>query len=418
MHLGVVGRPPPIPESGTPFAGSGDDPVIGARIMVVDDSRVDALLVQSILGRAGAGRLEVVHDPTTAVDRVLRDAPDVIVLDLHMPVLDGHGVLAELRRRLGPDRFVPVLVLTGDTSRTARERALDAGANDFLLKPCHETELVQRVRNLLTMGRRYQMVRHHNVELQAELEASSAAVRRVVDEVARRRAFLLDAIARRAMRSVYQPIVDLRDRTVVGVEALARFGGPPHRSASQWFDDAGQLGLSVELERAAIEVALRGLPDLPADAFLSLNASPASVVTGEILDAVRGVPGERLVIELTEHTRVDDHEQVRAAVDELRGHGVRIAIDDVGAGYAGLQWILRLRPEMIKLDLELPRGIDGDPVRRALTTALLEFGLESGATVIAEGIETAGELMTLTQLGVKWGQGYYLARPGPLAARI
>lgn len=384
--------------------------------MVVDDSRVDALVVERILGRAGAGPIEFVHDPTVAVERVLCDLPDVVVLDLHMPVVDGHEVLAELRRRLDPERYVPVLVLTGDSSRSARERALDAGADDFLVKSCHETELVQRVRNLLRMERRYQTVRHQNVELQAELEASAVAVRRVVDEVAQRRSYLLDVIARQSMRSVYQPIVDLRDRRTVGVEALARFGGPPHRSASQWFDDAAELGLTVELERAAIDVALRGLRALPSDVFLSLNASPTSVLTGQVLEAVRGVPGERIVIELTEHTRVDDHERVRSAVDDLRRHGVRIAIDDVGAGYAGLQWILRLRPEMIKLDLELPRGIDVDPVRRALTTALLEFGLQSGATVIAEGIETAGELTTLAQLGVRWGQGYYLARPGPLPA--
>lgn len=399
---------------GASVAGE-SDPLVGARMMVIDDSRVDALVVDGMLRRAGASSISIVHDPTEAVELMLRDLPDGVVLDLHMPVLDGYGVLAELRQGLGPDRFVPVLVLTGDTTRSARERALDAGANDFLTKPCHEIEFVQRVRNLLSIGRRYHTVRHRNVVLQAELDASTAAVRRVVDEVARRRETMLDTIARRSFRSVYQPIVDLRDRTVVGVEALARFGGPPHRPTAEWFDDADELGLSVELERAAIEVALGGLPDLPAGMFLSLNASPSSVVTGEILDAIRDVPGERLVIELTEHNRVDDHERVRSAVDELRSRGVRIAIDDVGAGYAGLQWILRLRPDMIKLDLELPRGIDGDPVRRALTTALLEFGVQSGARVIAEGIETAGELTTLAQLGVTWGQGFYLARPGPLA---
>ena len=104
-----------------------------------------------------------------------------------------------------------------------------------------------------------------------------------------------------------------------------------------------------------------------------------------------------------------------AALDELRRRGARIAVDDAGAGYAGLQQILRLRPDIVKLDLEFTRSIDADPVRRALATSLVTFGRDTGELIIAEGIETLEEFDTLGSLGVCWGQGFYLARPGPLA---
>ena len=133
-----------------------------------------------------------------------------------------------------------------------------------------------------------------------------------------------------------------------------------------------------------------------------------------IVEALSRVAGSRIVLELTEHTRIDDYPALLEALDELRQHGVRIAVDDAGAGYAGLQQILGLRPDIIKLDVDLTRGIDTDPVRRALAACLVRFGEDTNSVIVAEGIETAAELETLRQLGVPWGQGYLLARPGPL----
>jgi EAL domain-containing protein (putative c-di-GMP-specific phosphodiesterase class I) len=120
------------------------------------------------------------------------------------------------------------------------------------------------------------------------------------------------------------------------------------------------------------------------------------------------------VVELTEHSRVEDYDALLGALDALREGGVRIAVDDAGAGYAGLQHILRLHPEILKLDTALTPGIDNDPVRRALAASLLTFADEIGAVIVAEGIETPQELDTLRSLGIPWGQGYHLARPGAL----
>jgi EAL domain-containing protein (putative c-di-GMP-specific phosphodiesterase class I) len=111
---------------------------------------------------------------------------------------------------------------------------------------------------------------------------------------------------------------------------------------------------------------------------------------------------------------VEDYDALVRALDGLRSQGVRVAVDDTGAGYAGLAHILRLRPDIIKLDIDLTRGIDADPVRRALAASLVAFGGDIGATITAEGIETGEELEALRTLGVTCGQGYYLARPGPL----
>ena len=117
------------------------------------------------------------------------------------------------------------------------------------------------------------------------------------------------------------------------------------------------------------------------------------------------------MLELTEHERIVDYEALRPWLDDLRSDGVRIAVDDAGAGYAGLQQIVGLQPDIVKLDLALTRGIDKDPVRRALARCLVSFAEEIGAVVLAEGIETHSELEVLRALGIPLGQGYYLGRP-------
>src|SRR5947209_17209858 len=129
-----------------------------------------------------------------------------------------------------------------------------------------------------------------------------------------------------------------------------------------------------------------------------------------------GYPGDRIVLELTEHTRVQDYEALLGALGGPRSHGVRIAVDDTGAGYAGLQHLLRLRPNVLKLDIALTRSIDTDPARRALATALVGFAAEIGAVLVAEGVESVDELRSLRMLGIPAAQGFRLGRPGPVSA--
>jgi EAL domain-containing protein (putative c-di-GMP-specific phosphodiesterase class I) len=225
-------------------------------------------------------------------------------------------------------------------------------------------------------------------------------------------------IARRSIDIHFQPIVDLRSGHQVGAEALSRFEESPVRSPDRWFADAASVGLGVELEILALEMALEQLRLLPPSLYLSLNASVEAIASPSFRGLFANVPAERIIVELTEHAQVNDYPAFQRSVVDIRRGGVKLAIDDAGAGYSSLQHILQLKPDIIKLDIGLTRGIDKDPARRALGRALLRFGLDAyGATFVAEGIETQGEFDTLRSLGCPAGQGYYLGRPERLGMR-
>jgi PAS domain S-box-containing protein len=223
-----------------------------------------------------------------------------------------------------------------------------------------------------------------------------------------------DVLAEQTIRMVFQPIVNLATGRTVGAEALARFAGTPPRPPDVWFADAADVGLGTQLEMAAIRAALDTLDQLPADAYVSLNVAPTTAVCSELAELLRRIPGERIVLELTEHASVDDYAALTETLTPLRRTGIRLAVDDAGAGFASFRHILNLRPDIIKLDVALTRGMNTDPARRALAAALLAFSREIGAEIVAEGIETAAELDALQALGINHGQGYLLARPGPL----
>lgn len=210
-----------------------------------------------------------------------------------------------------------------------------------------------------------------------------------------------------ALRIVRQPILDLRTGTIAGYEALARFrdGGPPDR----WFADAHRFGLGAELEAVAIAQAL-GAPGRPEGTYLSINLGPSALVS----QAVWNVLPERLdgiVVEITEHERIVSPEGVDSAIARLRHRGARLAVDDAGSGYAGLQRLMRLEPDVIKLDRALIDGVDSDRVKAALANAIVRFAESIGATVCAEGLETVEALTEVAELGIAFGQGYVIARP-------
>lgn len=234
-----------------------------------------------------------------------------------------------------------------------------------------------------------------------------------------RREVVRSRVLRMLMRGdldiVFQPIVDLTTGAVLGVEALSRFpraDGPD--SPDKWFADATEVGLGVELEILAVREALAVAADtLPATMYLSVNVSPATLTSDDLHDviATSSLPPDRLVVEVTEHASVADYESMMTSVAELRARGLRLAVDDAGAGYASFRHILRMAPECIKLDRDVIAGIDGDAARRAFAAAAVMFALETGAMVVAEGIETRGELRTVQLLGIDSGQGYLLGRP-------
>jgi PAS domain S-box-containing protein len=229
---------------------------------------------------------------------------------------------------------------------------------------------------------------------------------------------VLSVMADGSVRAVFQPIVNLGTLVVGGYEALSRFDSAPDSTPDQWFDAAHAAGLGAELEMYAIHTAISHAYQLPTNAFLSVNASPETLLTKEFSQLMSGLHGASLVVEVTEHAVVTDYEPLQRAIDSLRRHGVRLAIDDAGAGFASLKHIVRLLPEFIKLDIFLVHDIDRDPVKRAVVAGMLGVASQIGGTVIAEGVETAEELRVLIELGVEWAQGYYLGRPGPIPSGL
>ena len=209
---------------------------------------------------------------------------------------------------------------------------------------------------------------------------------------------------------VFQPIVDLAAATVAGYEALARFPGTA--GPDVWFAAAAQAGLDSELEALAIHKALDVVPDLPANTFLTVNVSPHLLGSAPVRDALGSRRDlHRVVVELTEHTPVDDLAALRSQCEALRERGALIALDDAGSGYSGLQQLAALRPQVVKLDRALVSDADADPVRVALAEMLGEFAGRIDAWLLAEGLETAAELAAFARLGVPLGQGWLLGRP-------
>jgi EAL domain-containing protein (putative c-di-GMP-specific phosphodiesterase class I) len=228
-------------------------------------------------------------------------------------------------------------------------------------------------------------------------------------------------------RLVFQPVVDLHRGIVAGYEALSRFAGPPDAGPDAWFEAAGRLGLGAELDARVLERVIRLRPELPQNCFLTVNLDPNHLVTEPVQRALADAPGlGGLVVELTEHRPVADYPTLVAAVAELRLRDAKLAVDDAGTGYAGLQHLMVLRPDLVKLDRALVAGCDRDPAKAALIEMLGRFTGQLDAWVLAEGVERTAELESLIHLRVPLAQGYLLGRPaepwatlpGELAATI
>jgi len=175
--------------------------------------------------------------------------------------------------------------------------------------------------------------------------------------------------------------------------------------------------LSSELDLAIVRNAVSFLPALPGDYF-SVNLSPNTAVSSEFADFVARLPLSRMVFEITEHEAVHDYDALAEALAPLRDAGLRIAVDDVGAGYASMRHLLTLVPDVIKIDRSLVAGIDVDLAREALIVGLVAFARETRSSVVAEGVETLQEVDALRRMGVGYGQGYQLGRPAPLVSTV
>jgi EAL domain-containing protein (putative c-di-GMP-specific phosphodiesterase class I) len=258
----------------------------------------------------------------------------------------------------------------------------------------------------------------HHSSVKAAFNSKVAADRLLADKRESLRKRIRGVIEHEAFAIAFQPVRELETGAVVGFEALARFTDGISRSPDRWFDDAVKAGLGFPLEIAVARKALQSLPELPGDSYLAINVSPETAASEELAHLCVRHAANRIVLEITEHSCVDDYPALVERACALRGIGVRLAIDDAGAGFASLRHVLRLEPDLIKLDKSITRHIDTQARHESLAAALLTFASGTSASIVAEGIETAAELATLKRLGVPYGQGYFLGRPGALPALV
>ncbi len=444
-YSGPTAGGPAVPRGMTGMGGMADigQPVENAWILIVDDEEANLLVLRRMLERAGYTNLQTISDSSRAIERFCGFEPDLLVLDLHMPQPDGFEVMAQLEPLVGSDSYVPILVLTADVTDATRERALAVGARDFLTKPFRYNELLLRINNLLetralhTQLRREKAALEHRMNEQYAVEQARSERRRAItqrieavlerlDDAGSGDAVSGDGTDRRPavdpsdarLTVVYQPIIELDSGALIGVEALSRFGTESQRSPLEWFVEAAEVGLGIQLELAALRKAVEGLPLLPDGVFLSVNASAETIRSAGLHRALAELPASRIVIELTEHERIEDYQALVEPVARLREMGVRLAVDDAGAGFASLQHILRLQPDIIKLDRTFIEGLAEDPIRRALTTALVSFATDIDAVLVAEGIATDAEREWVRAVGVRHGQGQVISEPTSLPVRL
>jgi EAL domain-containing protein (putative c-di-GMP-specific phosphodiesterase class I)/CheY-like chemotaxis protein len=379
-----------------------------------DDPEMRAVLADVIAADPALELVGLAGDAIVAMQLARTKAPDVVLLDVKMPG-GGGGQAAREIHRMSP--ATAIVALTAHEDETSVREMLAAGAGSYLVKGATPQEILAALRGSV-VGRSVlsDSIAHHVVtELSTRLRTEQVDEARCRRWAERIRSVLEGGDG---LSVVFQPVVSLRSGAVVGLEALSRFRSQPVHGPDVWFAQAAAIGIGVELELTAVTKAVARFPQIPDHLWVGINVSPETVLSSRLDALLDRVPVDRVVLEITEHAHIADYVKLREALTTLRSLGVWLAIDDAGAGYASLRHILQLAPDCIKLDISLTRDIHAVRSQRAMAAALVAFAGETGASIIAEGIETAEELATLRDLGVEFGQGYYLGRPAPLSEEL
>lgn len=371
-----------------------------------DDPDLREALIHLVRTEPTLDLVGAAEDAQQAIDLATQHRPQVALVEARMQGGGGARVAREARDRAPGTR---VIALSAYQDRDLVMDNLGAGVAGYIDKGAGRHEIVSAIRRC-ARGQAT-LSRDVTVALIEEIAGRSWNREGENDLVLRSTVATTKAVGDEGLRMAFQPIVDLNDCHVEGVEALARFTLHPDWGPQEWFDGATTVGLRVELEETALHKAVGDVDRLPAGWFLSVNLSPEAIMSGGAIQILEKAGVNRLVVEVTEHAQVADYSALLSALAEFRSGGGRLAIDDAGAGFASLRHVLVLLPDVIKLDMSLTRGIDRDRSRRALASALVSFASETDATILAEGIETLAEMETLRALGVQYGQGFYLARP-------
>jgi EAL domain-containing protein (putative c-di-GMP-specific phosphodiesterase class I) len=371
------------------------------KVLVADDEDTLRRHYERTLSAAGFA-VHSVPDGSSALRALADTSFDVIVSDIGMPGMNGLELLQRVRAH---DLDVPVVLVTGAPSIETAVHAVEHGALRYLVKPVESQLLVKVVADA---------VRLHRI---AKAKRQALDLAGGVDHFVGDRAGLITCFGRAlaSFHVAYQPIISWATKSVFAYEALLRSREPTLPNPGAMLDAAERLDRVHELGRSIRARALEPLGMAGDDVLLFLNLHPTDLLDAQLFsaDSPLSAAAHRVVLEITERASLEGMPDVRARVALLREMGFRIAIDDLGAGYAGLSSFALLEPDIVKLDMSLVRNLHREPTKKTLVRTMVKMCKDLGMLVTAEGIEEREELAEVQAAGCDLLQGYLFARPGP-----
>jgi len=381
---------PAAPSTATPSRG---------QVLVVDDDLPTARGFGRILSSAGF-TVTLAHDGAEAAAVASQRSFDVILSDIGMPGMSGIALLRAVREH---DLDVPVILITGGPAIESAVEAMEYGALLYLIKPIEAHDLEEAITRAVRL--------HQMALIKREALALFHIDNKVLGDRAGLEARFENALA--TLWVAYQPIVSWSAQHVFAYEALVRNKEPTLRSPPDLFEAAERLGRLQELGRVIRNRVAKTADELPSGGLLFVNVHAMELDDDSLFSA--GAPlsrhAKQVVLEITERAPIEKIRDVGNRVAQLRALGYRIAVDDLGAGYAGLASFAHLEPEVVKVDMSLIRGLDRSPMKQKLLSSIVTLCQELGIQMIAEGIETEAERDMLVNLGGDLCQGYLFARP-------
>jgi EAL domain-containing protein (putative c-di-GMP-specific phosphodiesterase class I) len=368
------------------------------RVVVVDDDPMVGQSLSSVLSVSGY-HVDTFTSPQQAIAHLAKEPADVVMSDVNMPGMTGLEMLAKLRDARAD---VPVVFLTGAPKIEDTMRAIELGAFRYLAKPIDSNQMNNVVRDAVKWGRL----------TRATTQGPDALERDALEETFSR------TLA--TIKMAYQPIVSASNRTMFGYEALMRSQEKALPSPPAVLDAAEKLGRIHVLGRRLREItALQAAAAQPFDHTFFVNLHSSDLADPTLYDASSPLSAfaPSVILEITERASLEGIGEVERRIESLRRMGYRIAVDDLGAGYAGLSYFAKVSPDVVKIDMSLTRDVDKEPVRRRVVASSCTLARDLDMLIVAEGIETEGELTCVKDLGADLIQGYLIARPAPYPSR-
>ncbi|MCG2710820.1 MAG: EAL domain-containing protein [Candidatus Omnitrophica bacterium] len=362
-------------------------------ILLVEDDLVAVENISSLL-KSRNYKVEYAVTGEEALEKA-KNHPDLILLDRYLPDIEGLEVCRKVRvdKRL---KSIPIIILTARNTIAEKIEGLYVGADDYITKPFEGEELIARIEATLRRSRFAEQDQEDRDKLSAELK-------KIIEE--------------KLIIPFFQPIVALDTFAPIGFEVLSR---PPQKSIlsnpEYLFKIAIACGMYFQLEMLCWETGFAKWKSFDRSEKVFLNCIPTLVEhdnfsAGALLD--RGIMLSNVVLEITERISIQNHALFFKKINKLKEAGLKVAVDDVGSGFASLDTIAETKPDYVKIDMSLIRDINSDSIKQSIVEAIVSFCKKSNMITIAEGVETREELQKLIRMGLNAAQGYYLARPEP-----